>query len=108
MDRAHRLGQKNVVNVYRLITSGTLEEKIMNVQRFKMNIANEIVNQQNAGLQSMGTDQLLDLFEISEEPIKVKTNTNSSGPPILQELGELYDDDQYNENIDSYMSKINN
>lgn len=29
MDRAHRIGQKKVVNVYRLITRGTLEEKIM-------------------------------------------------------------------------------
>lgn len=29
MDRAHRIGQRKVVNVYRLITSGTLEEKIM-------------------------------------------------------------------------------
>jgi TATA-binding protein-associated factor len=29
MDRAHRIGQKKVVNVYRLITTGTLEEKIM-------------------------------------------------------------------------------
>ena len=29
MDRAHRIGQKRVVNVYRLITRGTLEEKIM-------------------------------------------------------------------------------
>lgn len=29
MDRAHRLGQKRVVNVYRLIMRGTLEEKIM-------------------------------------------------------------------------------
>lgn len=29
MDRAHRIGQKKVVNVYRLITRSTLEEKIM-------------------------------------------------------------------------------
>lgn len=29
MDRAHRIGQKRVVNVYRLITRNTLEEKIM-------------------------------------------------------------------------------
>lgn len=29
MDRAHRLGQRRVVNVYRLIMRGTLEEKIM-------------------------------------------------------------------------------
>jgi TATA-binding protein-associated factor len=29
MDRAHRIGQKKVVNVYRLITKDTLEDKIM-------------------------------------------------------------------------------
>lgn len=29
MDRAHRIGQKKVVNVYRLITRGSLEEKIL-------------------------------------------------------------------------------
>ena len=35
MDRAHRIGQKKVVNVYRLITRGTLEEKIMGQVRFR-------------------------------------------------------------------------
>jgi SNF2 family DNA or RNA helicase len=29
MDRAHRIGAKKTVNVYRIITKGTLEEKIM-------------------------------------------------------------------------------
>ena len=29
MDRVHRIGQKKVVNVYRLVTRGTLEEKIL-------------------------------------------------------------------------------
>ncbi len=39
MDRAHRIGQKRVVNVYRLITRGTLEEKIMGyVYRLKLSI----------------------------------------------------------------------
>lgn len=56
--------QKRVVNVYRLITRGTLEEKIMGLQKFKMSIANTVISQDNASLQSMGTDQLLDLFTL--------------------------------------------
>lgn len=48
MDRAHRIGQKKVVNVYRLITRGTLEEKIMSLQKFKLNIANTVVSQVGA------------------------------------------------------------
>jgi TATA-binding protein-associated factor len=35
MDRAHRLGQTRTVNVYRLILRSTIEESIMNLQRFK-------------------------------------------------------------------------
>ncbi|ELW66703.1 TATA-binding protein-associated factor 172, partial [Tupaia chinensis] len=66
MDRAHRIGQKRVVNVYRLITRGTLEEKIMGLQKFKMNIANTVISQENSSLQSMGTDQLLDLFTLDK------------------------------------------
>lgn len=62
MDRAHRLGQKRVVNVYRLITRDTLEARIMGLQQFKLNVANAIVTQQNKGLDSMATEQVLDLF----------------------------------------------
>ena len=35
MDRAHRIGQKKVVNVYRLVTRGTLEEKILKYALYK-------------------------------------------------------------------------
>ena len=34
-DRAHRLGQVNVVNVYRLIAKDTIEEKILKLQEKK-------------------------------------------------------------------------
>lgn len=37
MDRAHRIGQKKVVNVYRLITRATLEQKIMGLVKIKLN-----------------------------------------------------------------------
>ena len=45
MDRAHRIGQKKVVNVYRLITKGTIEERILGLQTFKLKIANTVVSQ---------------------------------------------------------------
>jgi TATA-binding protein-associated factor len=44
MDRAHRIGQKKVVNVYRIVTRGTLEEKILSLQRFKIDVASTVVN----------------------------------------------------------------
>ena len=47
IDRAHRIGQKNVLNVYRLIMKNTLEEKIMGIQKFKLNIANAVINFEN-------------------------------------------------------------
>jgi SNF2 family DNA or RNA helicase len=34
-DRAHRIGQRNVVTSYKLITRGTVEEKILEMQNRK-------------------------------------------------------------------------
>ncbi|XP_061491537.1 TATA-binding protein-associated factor 172 [Rhineura floridana] len=101
MDRAHRIGQKRVVNVYRLITRGTLEEKIMGLQKFKMNIANTVISQENTSLQSMGTDQLLDLFTLDKDGKNEKSEAamSASGKTtmksVLENLGELWDQEQY-------------
>lgn len=86
MDRAHRLGQKRVVNVYRLITRGTLEEKIMGLQRFKLNIASSVVTQQNAGLGSMNTGEVLDLFKVSAEGDKPKATSKPVGAGLSKML----------------------
>ncbi|KAK0502746.1 SNF2 superfamily chromatin remodeling protein [Armillaria luteobubalina] len=102
MDRAHRIGQKKIVNVYRLITKGTLEEKIMGLQRFKLNIANSVVTQQNSGLPSMDTDLVLDLFRRTteeEDAAAKKKAKESSGPVnqknILNGLEDLPPEEEY-------------
>ncbi|KAG8931790.1 TATA-binding protein-associated factor mot1 [Tulasnella sp. 418] len=103
MDRAHRLGQKKVVNVYRLITKGTLEEKIMGLQRFKLNIANSVITQQNAGLSSMDTDLVLDLFrrttDDEDAAAKKKAAAANSGPVsqknVLEGLEDLPPEEEY-------------
>lgn len=120
MDRAHRLGQKKVVNVYRLITQDTLESKIMGLQKFKMNIASTIVNQQNVGLGSMDTNQLLDLFDvedngnkIEEEEKKDSVEEASGGltgkaADAVGELGDLWDEAQYEDeyNLDNFIKTL--
>uniref|UniRef100_A0A8D0GH04 B-TFIID TATA-box binding protein associated factor 1 n=1 Tax=Sphenodon punctatus TaxID=8508 RepID=A0A8D0GH04_SPHPU len=111
MDRAHRIGQKRVVNVYRLITRGTLEEKIMGLQKFKMNIANTVISQENASLQSMGTDQLLDLFTLDKDGKAEKGDTTSgkaSIKSVLENLGDLWDQDQYDSeySLENFMHSL--
>lgn len=62
MDRAHRIGQTKTVNVYRLVTSDTIEEKMMKLQRRKKATSEAVVNSDNSTMYSMGTDRLLDIF----------------------------------------------
>jgi superfamily II DNA or RNA helicase len=42
-DRAHRIGQKNPVWVHRLITSNTIEEKILSLQKAKAQLSQHIL-----------------------------------------------------------------
>ena len=53
MDRAHRLGQKRTVNVYRLITRGSVEERVMGLQAWKLRVARTVVTQDNASITDM-------------------------------------------------------
>uniref|UniRef100_H2YV59 Helicase ATP-binding domain-containing protein n=1 Tax=Ciona savignyi TaxID=51511 RepID=H2YV59_CIOSA len=130
MDRAHRIGQKKVVNVYRVITRGTLEEKILGLQEFKLNIANTIVGDDNRGLQSMGTSEVLDLFNVqlmwwwNSNGLGLKVKTNNSPKPqentaehinpskglraMTEGLGELWDQNQYDNqyNLDNFLQSL--
>jgi len=42
-DRAYRIGQKNKVQVYRFITAGTIEEKIVSLQERKKDMVDSVI-----------------------------------------------------------------
>jgi len=108
MDRAHRIGQKKVVNVYRLITRNSLEEKIMGLQKFKILTANTVVSAENASLQTMGTSQIFDLFnggkdkgaESGSSAVQGTASGGMSMNTIIENLPELWSEHQYEEEYD--------
>lgn len=61
--RVHRMGQKNVVQLFRLITVGTLEEKIHNIITRKQELASSVISEDEAGIiKQLDHRQLAELF----------------------------------------------
>ena len=61
-DRAHRIGQDKPVFVYKLICTGTVEEKIQALQSRKSNLSNAILDAGSTQKLSLDEDDLAELF----------------------------------------------
>lgn len=62
--RAHRIGQKNTVQVYRMVSAGTIEEKIMLLQEKKKALFDEMIDSQVSGHSNHQTLSNEDIKEI--------------------------------------------
>jgi superfamily II DNA or RNA helicase len=62
-DRAHRIGQQNSVQVYKLIAKDTIEEKILKLQKDKMKLADSVISEGDGMISRMSSDEILNLFE---------------------------------------------
>jgi len=61
-DRAHRIGQKNIVTSYKLIARGTVEEKILNLQRKKREIIDATVESEEPMMTALTMDEIQSLL----------------------------------------------
>ena len=61
-DRAHRIGQQRPVNVYRLITRGTIEEKIVELHSTKRDLADSLLEGSDSS-SKLTTEELIGLLK---------------------------------------------
>lgn len=62
--RAHRMGQKNVVQVFRMITRGTIEEKIHKLQQKKKALIENVIQPGETMLSSLSEEEIKELLEM--------------------------------------------
>jgi len=64
-DRVHRIGQKKGVHIFKLVTEGTLEEKITAIIEKKKNIMNAVMQEDDPGLlKTFSRQDLMEMFSI--------------------------------------------
>lgn len=64
-DRAHRIGQKNVVTVYKLIAQDTIEDKILELQERKKDLADQILTGRAVESVDFNREELMELLRRS-------------------------------------------
>ena len=65
-DRAHRIGQKNIVEVIKLVAKDTIEEKIIQLQEDKREIINSVMSDNSLNINNISkltNEEILDLFK---------------------------------------------
>ena len=67
-DRAHRIGQTRAVQVHRMITQGTVEERVAELLRRKRSLADAVLGRGEAALTELDNDELLDLVALRRQP----------------------------------------
>ena len=61
-DRAHRIGQKNPVTVYKLIAKNTIEEKILKLQEKKSELAEHLLGNEGFEGVKFTKEELMELL----------------------------------------------
>ena len=63
-DRAYRIGQKNTVHVMKLLTKGTIEEKIFKLQEKKKNLSDSVIKSKEVFVNKLTREELNEIFSL--------------------------------------------
>ncbi|WP_134703212.1 DEAD/DEAH box helicase [Ammoniphilus sp. YIM 78166] len=63
-DRAHRIGQKKVVHVIRLVSQGTVEDKMYELQQKKKNLIEEVIQEGHQELAALSEQDIREILMI--------------------------------------------
>lgn len=63
-DRAHRIGQKNVVHVIRFIAEGTIEEKMYAIQQKKRQLIDRVIQPGTTLLNQLSEEEIRQLLDV--------------------------------------------
>ncbi|MGD9569565.1 MAG: SNF2 helicase associated domain-containing protein [Sedimentibacter sp.] len=63
-DRTHRIGQNNKVQVFKLITKDTIEEKIEKLQQNKKDLADTVIKKGEVLINTLSKDEIESLFQL--------------------------------------------
>ncbi|HVJ48513.1 DEAD/DEAH box helicase [Desulfitobacterium sp.] len=66
-DRAHRIGQKNAVQVIKLVTQGTIEEKVLVLQEKKKALIQAVIQPGETMISKLTEKELVELFDLDEK-----------------------------------------
>ena len=61
-DRAYRIGQTNSVYVLKLLTKGTIEEKIYKLQQRKKDLSDSVIQSKEVFVNKLTKEELMDIF----------------------------------------------
>ena len=64
-DRVYRIGQKNNVQIIKMITKDSIEEKILDLQNKKKELFDKVVSEDSNMLTKLTNEELLSLFNIN-------------------------------------------